>query len=176
MKNPSQPNPPKLVSFVGRSNSGKTTLVTSLIPRFKELGLTIGTIKNTHHDVEFDNPGKDSWKYAQSGSDRVLVSSGKKLAVYSDAPADKTLKSLVADWFDGFDLVISEGFKNEDCFKIEVFRSETGKTPLYQDPTYQIQAVISDIPPTRNLPYFEFQESDRLIAWICQKLQIGRSC
>ena len=97
MKKSKKPSdqPPSLVSFVGRSNSGKTTLLTKLIPKFKQLGLTVGTIKNTHHDVEFDKPGKDSWQYSQSGSDRVLVSSGKKLAVFSETSTLQPLQQLL---------------------------------------------------------------------------------
>ena len=37
----------KYVSFVGRSNSGKTTLITRLIPVFRACNLKVGTIKNT---------------------------------------------------------------------------------------------------------------------------------
>lgn len=172
MKKLMQSDLPKLVGFVGRSESGKTTLLTNLIPRFKALGLTVGTIKNTHHDVEFDQPGKDSWKYAQAGSDRVLVHSGTKLAVFGEAPPATSVITLVREWFAGFDLVIFEGFKNEACFKIEVCRSATGKAPLYEDPAYQIQAVVSDRPPSCALPYFGFEEEERLIVWICQRLQI----
>lgn len=168
-----QPNsPPKLISFVGRSNSGKTTLLTKLIPKFIQLGLKVGTIKNTHHKVEFDKPGKDSWKYAQSGSQRVLVSSGKKLAVFIEQEEEVPLKKLAEDWFFGMDLVISEGFKNEDCFKIEVIRSENNKSPLFVESSYAINAIISDIPQNTNLPYFNFNELDKLVSWICKQLKL----
>ena len=170
-KRPSNP-PPPFVCFVGRSNSGKTTLLTKLIPKFKAMGITIGTIKNTHHDVEFDKPGKDSWQYSQAGSDRVLVSSGKKLAVFSEADTAPPLRQLVADWFQGFDLVISEGFKNEDCFKIEVCRSANDKTPLHLDPAFRIDAVVGDIAPPPEIPFFSFSELDQLISWICQRLDL----
>ena len=170
-KKPSDLSPP-LVCFVGRSGSGKTTLLTRLIPKFKELGLTVGTIKNTHHDVEFDKPGKDSWQYSQSGSDRVLVSSGKKLAVFSESESVQPLQKLVSQWFSGFDLVISEGFKNEDCFKIEVCRKANDKSPLHEDPTYHINAVVGDIPPRTSIPFFDFSELDALIRWICEALQL----
>ena len=170
-KKPSDLLPP-LVSFVGRSNSGKTTLLTKLIPKFKELGLTVGTIKNTHHDVEFDKPGKDSWQYSQSGSDRVLVSSGRKLAVFSESDVVQPLHQLAAEWFTGFDLVISEGFKNEDCFKIEVCRQANNKSPLHKDPAYKLDGVVGDVPPTTDLPYFQFSELDALIRWICDSLNL----
>lgn len=163
---------PKIVSFVGRSNSGKTTLLTQLIPKFDQLGLQFGMIKNTHHKVEFDQPGKDSWKYAQSGCQRVLVSSGQKLAVFSSQTKPPTLQELSKQWFQGFDLVISEGFKNEECFKIEVIRRENQKSPLYTDPGYQIDGVVGDCPPSSDLPYFTFDQLDDLVQWICRSLNL----
>ncbi len=166
---------PKLVSFVGRSNSGKTTLLTKLIPLFKQLGFSVGMIKNTHHDVEFDKPGKDSWKYAQSGSDRILVSSGKKIAIFSQSDEKTTLYQLAERWFSDVDLVISEGFKNEDCFKIEVIRAANQKTPLFDNPKYQIDGIVSDINLKTSLPSFGFGDLDKIVHWICTSLELRKN-
>ncbi len=163
---------PRLISLVGRSNSGKTTLLTKLIPRFKKLGLKIGTIKNTHHHVDFDDQGKDSWKHAQAGSSRVMVTSGKKMAVYADAPKLQTVKKLAEEWFQGFDLVFSEGFKNEDCFKIEVCRKANQKSPLHLDPIYKISGVIGDLPPEMDIPFFPFEALDEFVNWIIVTLEL----
>ncbi len=164
---------PRLVSFVGRSNSGKTTLLINLIPKFRELDLKIGTIKNTHHKVDFDDEGKDSWRHARAGSSRVLVTSGKKMAVFSDLEEFQPVTDLAESWFRGYDLVLSEGFKNEDCFKIEVCRKATGKTPLYLDPVYKIDAVVGDLPPETDLPFFPFEALDDIVAFIVFSLQIS---
>ena len=163
-------NAPKLVSFVGRSNSGKTTLLTKIIPLFKKQGLLVGTIKNTHHDVEFDVPGKDSWKYRRSGSDRTLVSSGKKIAIYAESSYKTPLAELVTTWFGDMDLVISEGFKNEECLKIEVVRSANNKRPLFHESEFRIDAIVSDVPVDSTLPTFRFDETESIVAWICKAL------
>ncbi len=163
---------PKLVSFVGRSNSGKTTLLTKIIPLLKKQGLSIGTIKNTHHDVEFDVPGKDSWKYRDSGSDRTLVSSGKKIAIFAESNYQSSLNELAATWFDDMDLVISEGFKNEKCLKIEVVRSANNKSPLYQESIFEIDAIVTDIALDTTLPTFHFDELDSIVNWICKTLSL----
>ncbi len=163
---------PKLVSLVGRSNSGKTTLITRLIALFSQLGLNVGTIKNTHHQVEFDHPGKDSWKHQQAGSSQVLLISNSKLALYSDVNPEQSLSETVERWFPDFDIVISEGFKNEDCLKIEVFRQANRKTPLYLDPAYDIQAIVCDTPPDVPLPHFHPDDIRGIHEWICDKLQL----
>jgi molybdopterin-guanine dinucleotide biosynthesis adapter protein len=165
--------PPKLVAIVGKSNSGKTTLITRLLPLFSQSGLKVGSIKHTHHQVELDKPGKDSWKHRSAGSSRVLLITGSNLALFSKVDSDPTLKELAELYFSDLDLVVSEGFKNEDCLKLEIFRSSNNKSPLYLDPNYQIQAVICDSPPKVSIPVFGLDDIQEIYVWICRKLNIS---
>lgn len=170
---PNNEMPPKLVAIIGKSNSGKTTLITRLIPLFRQKGLRIGTIKHTHHQVEFDKPGKDSWKHRSAGSSKVLLLTESKMALFSELKSKPTLKDLVNAYFLNMDIVLSEGFKNEDCLKIEIHRSANGKSPLYLNSKYQIHAIISDQTPAIALPYFKLDAIDQIHKWICQKLSIN---
>ena len=163
----------KYVSFVGRSNSGKTTLITRLIPILRSRNLKIGTIKHTHHNAEFDKAGKDSWRHRQAGSEQVVLHSQNQLVLYTDQPPAQSLSETVDRWFSEFDLVISEGFKNEAGLKIEVYRESTGKTPLYIDPVYDIQAIISDTHPGVSVTVFDFEELEAICDWILEKTKIN---
>ncbi len=163
---------PKIISIIGRSGSGKTTLITRLIPLFCEAKLKVGTIKHTHHQLEFDQPGKDSWKHSASGASQVLLMSGDKIAVYTEAQPQQPLSEIVHQWFPDFDLVICEGFKNQDCLKIEVYRQSNLKPPLYLDPTFDIQAVISDTPPPQSFKHFNLKEVKAIYSWITGKLDL----
>lgn len=69
---PQPPSGPAIVSFVGKSNSGKTTLIERLIPQLIALGLRVGAIKHDAHDFEIDYPGKDSWRHGRAGGLRTL--------------------------------------------------------------------------------------------------------
>ncbi|MBU3913960.1 molybdopterin-guanine dinucleotide biosynthesis protein B [bacterium] len=161
---------PRVLSIVGKSNSGKTTFITRLIPLFCQVNLKVGTIKHTHHDLIFDQPGKDSWKHKQAGSSRVMVISSSTMAIYDDYSTEKTLKETAEDWFLGFDLVISEGFKHEDCLRIEVHRSANGKEPLYLNPDNGISALISDTQPlSYSIPHFDINDAEAVFQWICKK-------
>ena len=62
---------PALVAVVGKSDSGKTTLIEKLVPELIRLGLRVGTIKHDAHSFEIDHPGKDSWRHGQSGASRL---------------------------------------------------------------------------------------------------------
>ena len=162
----------KLISIIGRSNSGKTTIITRLIPLFCNSGIKVGTIKNTHHSVEFDQPGKDSFKHKMAGSEQVMLLSGDSFAIYGENEKKLNLKQLVSTYFKGFDLVISEGFKNEMCLKIEVNRSANKKTPLYLNPVYEVQAVISDEEPKLDIKHFYLDEIEDIYNWIKTSLHI----
>lgn len=154
------------VSFIGRSNSGKTTLISRLIPVLRSKNLRIGTIKHTHHQAEFDKPGKDSWTHRNAGSEQTLVMSHQQMALYTDRPAHFSLEKAVQRWFSDFDLVISEGFKNEPGLKIEVFRHTTNKEPLYLDPGFEVQALVSDQKPLSKIPFFRFVDIEMICDWI----------
>ena len=131
---------PLYFSIVGRSGSGKTSLITRLLPLFVDLGLKVGTIKHTHHDVKLDKQGKDSWKHNQAGSSQVLLITNNKMALYTDFDPETSLAEICQRWFQDFDLVISEGFKNQDGLKVEITRKENNRTPLFSDPLYLFRA------------------------------------
>lgn len=163
---------PKVISIVGRSGSGKTTLITQLLPRFKAKGIKVGTIKHTHHDVEQDKPGKDSWKHRESGSDQVLLVTGKKITIHTENKPEHGVNELSEKWFQGFDLVISEGFKQENCLKVEVSRRETKKTPLCIDPSFCIEAVVADYKIDTNTEFFNLNDIDGVFNWMLKWLKL----
>lgn len=63
------------------SGTGKTQLLTQLIPALKQSGLRVGIIKHAHHDIDIDKPGKDSYQIRQAGATPVVLASDKRIAV-----------------------------------------------------------------------------------------------
>ena len=55
-----------IISVVGKSNVGKTTLLEKLLPEIKKRGYRVATIKHDVHGFSIDQPGKDTWKHAQA--------------------------------------------------------------------------------------------------------------
>ena len=118
------PKPP-VVSIVGTSDAGKTTLTVKLIRELKRRGYKVATIKHDVHGFDMDKPGKDSWKHAEAGSDCVVVSSPQKLATIRKLDRELTVDEIVATLPDA-DIVLTEGYKRGDKPKIEVSRKEKG--------------------------------------------------
>ena len=118
------PDIPPIVSIVGRSNSGKTTLIEKLIPELKRRGYRIGTIKHTHHAPDIDRPGKDTSRHSAAGADTVMLASSGRVAMIKQTDAEGI--DALAGYFNDVDLLMTEGYKREPKPKIEVVREAMG--------------------------------------------------
>lgn len=143
-----------IVSVVGYSNSGKTTFLVKLIRELKSRGYRVATVKHHHRDFEIDIPGKDTWRHAEAGADTVVLASPGKVAVVERTPRELTLDEIAAK-ISGVDIIITEGFKQENKPKVEVFRSDVHSKLI--SPPDQLLAVVSDI-VFEGLPTFGFSD------------------
>jgi molybdopterin molybdotransferase len=134
-----------IVSIVGRSESGKTLLMEQLITEFKRRGYRIAALKHSHcGDIEVDQPGKDTWKFAQAGSDAVCISSPLKLAFIKKSDHDLRAEEVLPIIGNEFDVVLVEGFKKSNLPKIEVHRKELGDDLLCLPE--ELSAIVTDGP------------------------------
>jgi molybdopterin-guanine dinucleotide biosynthesis protein MobB len=131
-----------IVSIVGKSQSGKTVLMEQLIAEFKRRGYKIAALKHSRGGMEVDHPGKDSWRYAQAGSDAVLISSSDKLAFIKSLDHDLGIEEILPIIGPEFDLVLVEGFKKSKIPKIEVHRKGLGDDLLCSPE--KLAAIVTD--------------------------------
>ncbi|WP_174624526.1 molybdopterin-guanine dinucleotide biosynthesis protein B [Candidatus Methylobacter favarea] len=135
-----------VLGFAAFSGTGKTTLLTELIPILKNQGLRIGLIKHGHHDFEIDQPGKDSFRLRKAGASPVMLISSRRRAIITEIiPETEPGLDDQLKLFDQseLDLLLIEGFKAEKFPKIELHRCSLNKPLLYpNDP--DIIAVASD--------------------------------
>lgn len=137
----------KLFGIAGWSNSGKTTLLASLVPVLIARGIAVSTIKHAGHGFDLDQPGKDSYRHRDAGATEVLITSPERWALIHelrDAP-EPPLPELLAR-MEPVDLVLIEGFKRAPHPKLEVWRGDNGKAPLYPEDSH-IVAVACDTAP-----------------------------
>lgn len=168
-----------MVAFVGISGSGKTTLLQRLIPRLVKDGLKIGCVKHTHHNFEIDKPGKDSHKLRKAGASQMLLGSPYHLAFIAenDSLSDYSLQDFCAHLDKTrLDLILVEGFGEEDIPKVEVRRS--AKSEIKRNRSYnQVIAVVDDFPPEKNneMEYFESSNIDALKSFLLDYIGWTRS-
>ncbi|MFQ6077712.1 MAG: molybdopterin-guanine dinucleotide biosynthesis protein B [Thermodesulfobacteriota bacterium] len=113
-----------IVSIVGKSDSGKTTLIEKIVPELVRRGYRVTTVKHDLHGFEIDRKGKDSWRHKRAGAQGVIISSPQKVALIRDMDEDMSLEELRDSFGGDVDLILSEGFKKDVQPKIEVFRKE----------------------------------------------------
>ena len=134
---------PPIVSIVGKSKSGKTILIEKLIPELKSRGYRVATIKHAPRGMTLNELDKDSWRHIQAGSKATAISSPNKLALVKPTVSDVTLNELARLFGEDYDLILTEGFKQDSAPKIEVHRREVG--PLLSG-VKKLIAVVTDEP------------------------------
>ncbi len=128
---------------MGWSGSGKTTLIVSILPLLRAHGLSVSTIKHTHHGFDMDRTGKDSYRHREAGAHEVLVSSGMRWALLHENDGPEPALGELLRVLQPVDLVLVEGFKTHPGIKLEVHRPSLGKSPLWPH-TPEVAAVASD--------------------------------
>jgi molybdopterin-guanine dinucleotide biosynthesis protein B len=134
---------PPIVSIVGNSGSGKTTLMEKLVGELKSRGYRVATVKHTPKGSSFDEPGKDSWRHLQAGSEATLISSPDKMVLIKPTSTKTSLKEIARLIGEDYDIILTEGFSQEDAPKIEVHRKQTGP-PLAS--VRKLFAIVTDEP------------------------------
>ena len=157
-----------IVSIVGKSDSGKTTLIEKLIPVLKSRGYRVATVKHDVHGFEMDREGKDTYRHFHSGADAVLISSPNKMALIKRVQEALTLDEIVSRYHPDMDIVITEGFKRLDKPKIEVFRSAVHPEPLCTAEDNRI-ALASDTPVEVDCPRFDIDDVEAVADFIEQR-------
>lgn len=151
---------PPIVSVVGVSNVGKTTLMVKLVRELKRRGYRVATIKHDVHGFQMDTPGKDSWKHAEAGSDCVVVASPNRLAMIRRLDRELTVDEIVATLPD-VDIVLTEGYKRGDKPKIEVSRAAKGATLLCSED--ELIALATDQPHDVRVPQFDLDDAAGIV-------------
>jgi molybdopterin-guanine dinucleotide biosynthesis protein B len=140
-----------IICVVGRSKSGKTTLIEQLIPELIKRGYQVATIKHHGKDFSIDHAGKDSWRHKEAGAHTVIISSPRKVALVEDVTHDLALDELVARFIRKADIIIAEGFKRDKHPKIEVFTKAIHPYPLAPE-LENVIAVVSDVALALDVP------------------------
>lgn len=154
-----------IVSIVGKSNSGKTTLIERLIPELTGRGYRVATIKHNMHGFQIDHEGKDSWRHKQAGAKVTVIASPHQVAVIEDVNRDYELSELKDRYIRDVDVIISEGFKKNPHPKIEVYRTAVRQQMLC-GPGDNLVAVAGDAPAEPGIPHFELDNIKGLADFI----------
>lgn len=162
-----------LLAIAAWSGTGKTTLLKQLIPELCQRGIRPGLIKHTHHNMDVDKPGKDSYELRKAGAAQTLVASKQRWALMTETPEEEELDLVfLASRLDAstLDLILVEGFKHEEIAKIVLFREDAGHKPEDLVIDAHVIAVASDISLSVDVPLLDINDvegiADFVVRWM----------
>lgn len=127
----------KPIQIVGQPGCGKTTFIVEIIKELLKRNIKVGTIKHSAHNHELDKPGKDSYLHRAAGAAPVSMITKNMAAIYLPKEKDQSPQTFLEKYYTGVDIVLIEGWISGPYDKIEVWRNESGRQPLF----YEIKNV-----------------------------------
>lgn len=129
----------RVIAVSGIKNSGKTTIISRLLPCLDSLGLRVAVIKHDGHSFEADREGTDTFKFLAAGAYGAAIFDGEK---FQAVKRERVTWQQLAELYPEADLIILEGFKDSDCPKIEILRSGLSSSPCCDEKT--VIALVTD--------------------------------
>jgi molybdopterin-guanine dinucleotide biosynthesis protein B len=163
-----------IISIVGKSDSGKTTLIEKLVPELTRRNYRIATVKHDVHGFEVDREGKDSWRHKKAGAHTVVIASPNRVALIRDVEKDLTLEEIREKLIQDVDLILSEGYKKDVQPKIEVFRKEKHQELLCTEED-NLVAIVSNQAFNIGIPCFDLEDVKELANFIEKKFLISKA-
>ena len=165
-----------MLGFAAFSGTGKTTLLTRLVPLLRAQGLRVGMLKHAHHGFDIDRPGKDSYELRRAGATQMLVASARRWVLMveeGEGLEEPDLQQLVERLDqDALDLILVEGFKHEAFPKIELHRPSMGQ-PLMclEDPNIIALATDAQLVQKPTVPMLSLNRVDEIGSFVLEWLR-----
>lgn len=168
--------PIPLLGFAAYSDTGKTTLLEQLIPILISKGLNVAVVKHSHHNIELDKPGKDSYRLRKAGACQLLLAGTERAVLfheYGQQQDKKLLEQLQLLNTENLDLVLVEGYRDEPFNKIELHRRALNKPFLFKNDA-SIIALASDYRQADcHLPQLDLNNLAQISTYILTALKSG---
>jgi molybdopterin-guanine dinucleotide biosynthesis protein B len=167
-----------VLGFAAYSGTGKTTLLTLLIPLLIQQQVRPGLIKHSHHNFQIDKPGKDSFRLREAGASPIMLVSKYRRAVITEFKNPK--KPRLAEQLNAIDqsqldIILVEGFKSENFPKIELYRPELKNPLLYpKDPSIIAIASDTDLAVPEHIRKLNLNDPQKIATFIITEF-MGRS-
>ncbi|ASV57604.1 Molybdopterin-guanine dinucleotide biosynthesis protein MobB [Lelliottia jeotgali] len=158
-----------VLAIAAWSGTGKTSLLKKLIPALCAKGIRPGLIKHTHHNMDIDKPGKDSYELRKAGAAQTMVASAQRWALMTETLETESLDlNYLVSRMDHstLDLVLVEGFKHESVPKILLFRSDAGHEIDELTVDQHVIAVATDVSLSLEVPVLDLNDTNAIVEFI----------
>ena len=160
-----------IITVVGTSDSGKTTLIEKLISQLVSNGFRVGSVKHDVHGFEMDREGKDSWRHKHAGASTTIISSPRQIGMVKDVDHEFSLKEIGDRFFDGMDIIMAEGYKRQKYPKVEVHRKIQNRG-LLSSAEEGLIAVATDEDLNIDVPCFDLDDARSIALFIINNFNL----
>ncbi len=165
----------KIYGVIGWKNSGKTSLMERLVTNITARGFSVSTVKHVHHDVDLDQPGKDSHRHRIAGASEVVLASAHRFALMREHRGPEPELPEILARMAPVDLILVEGYKRDAHAKIEVFRKIAGHDLIQpNDPLVHAIATDSDLGP-RPVAILDLNDTQTIADFILREVGLAAS-
>ncbi|MFQ5995854.1 MAG: molybdopterin-guanine dinucleotide biosynthesis protein B [Acidiferrobacterales bacterium] len=161
-----------VIGFVAFSGTGKTTLLSKIVPLLSQHGLRVGIVKHAPHGFDIDRPGKDSYVLREAGAVQTMLASSTRWALMTEAQTQTSFEQLLSRLDHNIlDCVLVEGFKQEPFPKIELYRHDLGHPLLYSNDR-NIIAIATDgpLPTAVKVPVLDLNDPAAIASFLHEQL------
>ena len=162
-----------IYGIIGWKNAGKTSLMERLVTEITGRGFRVSTVKHVHHDVDLDQPGKDTYRHRMAGAEEVVLASANRMALLREHRAGEPDLAVILARMAAVDLVLVEGYKRDTHPKIEVFRREAGHDLIQPgDPMVRAVATDADL-AVLPVPRLDLNDTAAIADFILREVGLG---
>lgn len=163
----------RVYGIIGWKNAGKTSLMERLVAGITARGYSVSTVKHVHHDVDLDQPGKDSRRHRDAGAQEVILAGAHRLALMVEHPAGEPPLPDVLSRLRPVDLILIEGYKRDTHAKLEVWRAEAGHDLIQpHDPTIRAIATDAALGP-QSVPVLDLNDTKAIADFILREVGLA---
>ncbi|MEZ5798092.1 MAG: molybdopterin-guanine dinucleotide biosynthesis protein B [Paracoccaceae bacterium] len=163
----------KIYGVIGWKNSGKTSLMERLVAEITGRGLSVSTVKHVHHDVDLDQPGKDTFRHRAAGATETVLASAHRFALMHEHRGPEPDLPAILARLAPVDLVLVEGYKRDAHPKVEVWRAATGQALIQPgDPLVRAVATDARLPPLP-VPVLDLNDTAAVADFILAEVGLG---
>jgi molybdopterin-guanine dinucleotide biosynthesis protein B len=133
-----------VIGFIGRSDSGKTSMIVSIAQNLMEKGFKVAAIKHIAEPgfKTIDREGSDTYRYASAGVSVIVGSADKETTIILKRPLNFIDTINLVEHISSPDVILVEGFKNEDNPKIALDDTNAKNIVLRGDNKEEIMDYI----------------------------------
>jgi molybdopterin-guanine dinucleotide biosynthesis adapter protein len=159
----------RIYGVIGWKNAGKTSLMERLVSEITQRGFSVSTVKHVHHDVDLDQPGKDTYRHRAAGASEVVLASAHRFAILHEHRGPEPDLGTILARMAPVDLVLVEGYKRDTHAKIEVFREgEARRLIAPEDPT--VRAVATDVKVDVTVPVLDLNDTAAIVDFVLHEV------